>query len=136
MTNTAPVYGRVAIVQIDSTTVAYAQGYVATEVAEAVTEYVLEPSSGTGWPAVGASGKKGGTVEIDALYVDNTYTSKLEAGTAVSIIGGPVGSSSGNPKMTYSCIITQVQTTVKKDAYTVLKIAARMIAAPVPGTWT
>jgi hypothetical protein len=136
MTNTKPRIGRIAIVQVSGTTVAYAQGYDVKETGKAVTEYSLTPSGTSGdWPSVGFSGNKTGTVTIDALYVDNTYITMFEANATVSIICGPAGSSGGNPKDTYSTIITSVQTTVKHPSITVLKITADIIAAPTHSTW-
>ena len=52
MVNTVPQVGRIAIVQLDSATMAYAQGYTVNESVSVIKEYVLEPSGtpSTGWP--------------------------------------------------------------------------------------
>ena len=44
MTNTVPQVGRIAIVQINSETEAYAQDYNVNESVSVIKEYVLEPS--------------------------------------------------------------------------------------------
>jgi hypothetical protein len=134
MVNTTPAIGRIAIVQVNSTTVAYAQGYNIKESAKAVKEYTLATSGGD-WPSVGFSGNKDAKIDIDALYVDNTYVSLLEAGTQINIVCGPAGSSGGNPKDTYPCVLTDVSISVKHDNITVMKISAEIVAAPTHGTW-
>jgi hypothetical protein len=137
MTNSTPQVGRIAIVQINNTTVAYAQGYNVDESVSIIKEHVLEPAGtpSTGWPAIAGAGQKTGSISIDALYVDNTYMTLFEAMASVTVICGPVGSSGGNPKDTYTCLISKVQTTVKQSAITVLKIDLEIIAVPVHSTW-
>ena len=137
MVNTVPQVGRIAIVQLNSTTMAYAQGYNVNESVSVIKEYVLEPSGtpSTGWPAVSAAGQKQGSIDIDNLYVDNTIVSLFEAMAPVTVICGPVGSSGGNPKDTYTGIISKVSTTVKLSAITVLKVSIDITAAPVHSTW-
>ena len=137
MVNTVPQVGRIAIVQLNSTTMAYAQGYNVNESVSVIKEYVLEPSGtpSTGWPAVSAAGQKQGSIDIDNLYVDNTIVSLFEAMAPVTVICGPVGSSGGNPKDTYTGIISKVTTTVKLSAITVLKVSIDITAAPVHSTW-
>ena len=111
MVNTVPQVGRIAIVQFNSTTMAYAQGYSVNESVSIIKEYVLEPSGtpSTGWPAVSAAGQKQGSIDIDDLYVDNTIVSLFETMAPVTVICGPVGSSGGNPKDTYIGIISRYQ---------------------------
>jgi hypothetical protein len=136
MVNTVPQVGRIAIVQLDSETMAYAQGYSVNESVSVIKEYVLEPSGvSNGWPAVSAAGQKQGTIDIDALYVDNEIESSFEEMAPVTVICGPVGSSGGNPKDTYTGIISKVSTTVKLSAITVKKITIDITAAPVHSTW-
>ena len=136
MVNTVPQVGRIAIVQLDSATMAYAQGYSVNESVSVIKEYVLEPSgTSNGWPAVSAAGQKQGTIDIDALYVDNTIESLFEEMAPVTVICGPVGSSGGNPKDTYTGIISKVSTTVKLSAITIKKITIDITAAPVHSTW-
>jgi hypothetical protein len=136
MTNTVPQVGRIAIVQLNSTTMAYAQGYSVNESVSVIKEYVLEPSGpSNGWPAVSAAGQKQGTIDIDALYVDNAVESLFETMAPVTVICGPVGSSGGNPKDTYTGIISKISTTVKLSAITIKKITIDITAAPVHSTW-
>ncbi len=136
MTNTVPQVGRIAIVQINAATRAYAQGYSVNESVSVIKEYVLEPSgTSNGWPAVSAAGQKQGTIDIDALYVDNAIESLFETMAPVTVICGPVGSSGGNPKDTYTGIISKVTTTVKLSAITIKKITIDITAAPVHSTW-
>ena len=137
MVNSVPQVGRIAIVQINSTTVAYAQDYSVNESVNIIKEHILEPSGtpSTGWPAVAGAGQKTGSIDIGALYVDNTFLTLFEAMAAVTVICGPVGSSGGNPKDTYSCLISKIQTTVKQSAITTLKISLEIIAMPVHSTW-
>ena len=137
MVNTVPQVGRIAIVQLNSTTMAYAQGYNVNESVSVIKEYVLEPSGtpSTGWPAVSAAGQKQGSIDIDNLYVDNTIVSLFEAMAPVTVICGPVGRSGGNPKDTYTGIISKVTTTVKLSAITIKKITIDITAAPVHSTW-
>jgi hypothetical protein len=136
MTNSVPQVGRIAIVQLDSETMSYAQGYSVNESVSVIKEYVLEPSgTSNGWPAVSAAGQKQGTIDIDALYVDNAIESSFEEMAAVTVICGPVGSSGGNPKDTYTGIISKVSTTVKLSAITIKKITIDITAAPVHSTW-
>jgi hypothetical protein len=136
LTNTIPQLGRIAIVQVSNVTVAYAQGYSVKESAKVITEYSLTPSgSGGDWPNLGVSGNKKATITIDALYVDNTYVTMFETGAAVTVICGPVGSSGGNPKDTYSTIVADVETVVKHENVTALKVSLEVIAAPIHSTW-
>jgi hypothetical protein len=136
MTNTVPQVGRIAIVQLNSTTQAYAQGYSVNESVSVIKEYVLEPSgTSNGWPAVSAAGQKQGTIDIDELYVDNTVETLFEEMAPVTVICGPVGSSGGNPKDTYTGIISKVSVTVKLSAITIKKITIDITAAPVHSTW-
>jgi len=116
---------------------AYAQGYSVNESVSVIKEYVLEPSGtpSTGWPAVSSAGQKQGTIDIDALYVDNAVESLFETMAPVTVICGPVGSSGGNPKDTYTGIISKVTTTVKLSAITIKKITIDITAAPVHSTW-
>ncbi len=108
---------------------AYAQGYSVNESVSVIKEYVLEPSGtpSTGWPAVSAAGQKQGTIDIDSLYADNTIESLFEAMAPVTVICGPVGSSGGNPKDTYTGIISKVSTTVKLSAITIKKITSTLL---------
>ena len=135
--STTPQIGRIAIVQVNDAIVAYAQGYNVKGTGKAVTEYCLDPTGENhgDWPSVGFSGNKKANITIDALYVDNTYVNLFEAGAPVTIICGPVGSSVGNPKDTYTTVLTDVETIVKHESVTALKISAEVIAAPVHGTW-
>jgi hypothetical protein len=137
MVNTVPQVGRIAIVQLNAVTMGYAQGYSVNESLSVIKEYVLEPSGApsTGWPAVTAAGQKQGTIDIDNLYVDNAIESLFEAMAAVTVICGPVGSSAGNPKDTYTGLISKVSVTVKTSAITVKKISIDITAAPVHSTW-
>jgi hypothetical protein len=137
MVNTVPQVGRIAIVQLNSTTMAYAQGYSINESVSVIKEFVLEPSGtpSTGWPAVSAAGQKQGTIDIDELYVDNAVETLFEAMAPVTVICGPVGSSGGNPKDTYTGIISKVSVTVKLSAITIKKISIDITAAPVHSTW-
>jgi hypothetical protein len=133
---TIPQVGRIAIVQLNSTTMAYAQGYSVNESVSVIKEYVLEPSgTPSGWPAISAAGQKQGSIDIDNLYADNTIVSLFEAMAPVTVICGPIGSSGGNPKDTYTGIISKVSTTVKLTAITILKVSIDITAAPVHSTW-
>ena len=134
MTNTQPQIGRIALVQVGSTTVGYAQGCDVKESGKTITEYTCA-TSGADWPSVAFSGNKSIKISIDALYVDNTYVNLFETGVAVTIINGPVGSSGGNPKDTYSAIIDEVDITWKQDKVTAMKITATVTAAPTHSTW-
>jgi hypothetical protein len=59
----------------------------------------------------------------------------FEAMAPVTVICGPIGSSGGNPKDTYTGIISKVSTTVKLTAITILKVSIDITAAPVHSTW-
>ena len=137
MTNTIPQVGRIAIVQLNSSTMAYSQGYSVNESLSVIKEYVLEPSGtpSTGWPAVSAAAQKQGTIDIDTLYVDNAIEALFETMAVVTVICGPVGSSGGNPKDTYTGYISKVSVTVKTAAITIKKITIDITAAPVHSTW-
>jgi hypothetical protein len=136
MTNTVPQVGRIAIVQIDSETEAWAQDFNVNESVSVIKEYVLEPSgTSNGWPAVAAAGQKQGTIDITELYIDNALEEAFEDMAPVTVILGPVGSSGGNPKDTYTGIISKVSTTVKLSAITIKKITIDITAAPVHSTW-
>ena len=137
MTNTVPQVGRIAIVQLNSTTMAYAQGYSVNESVSVIKEYVLEPS---GTPVqVGQQ-----YLQLDRNRAQSTsiaYTliiqlkRCLKRWQPVTVICGPVGSSGGNPKDTYTGIISKVSTTVKLSAITIKKITIDITAAPVHSTW-
>ena len=96
---------------------------------------VLIHNGGGDWPALGFSGNKKATISIDALYVDNTYVNMFENNAPITVICGPLGSSGGNPKDTYSTIVTDVETVVKHENVTALKISLEVIAKPTHGTW-
>ena len=129
-----PGIGRVALVQVNGTTVGYAQGADVKTSSKTVQEFVAANSGGD-WPAVSFSGNKSVKITIDALYVDNTYVALLEGGTVVTIINGPIGSSGGNPKDTYQAIIDDVDVTWKQDKISTLKVSASVTAAPSHSTW-
>jgi hypothetical protein len=137
MVNQIPQIGRIAIVQINSTTVGYAQGYTYNPSLSVVKEWVLEPSGtpATGWPQVAGAGQKTASIDIDALYVDNTYLTLFEAMATVTVILGPVGSSGGNTKITCTGYITKTSISVKQSAISTLKISIEVTAAPTVGTW-
>ena len=137
MTNTVPQVGRIAIVQLNSSTMAYAQGYSVNESLSVIKEYVLEPSGtpSTGWPAVSAAATETGHNRHRCLYVDNAIEALFETMAAVTVICGPVGSSGGNPKDTYTGYISKVSVTVKTAAITIKKITIDITAAPVHSTW-
>lgn len=136
MVNSVPQIGRIAIVQIDSATMAYAQGYTVNESVSIIKEHVLEPSGTTsGWPAVAGAGQKQGSIDIDVLYADNAIGALFELMAVVTVICGPVGSSGGNPKDTYTGYISKVTVTVKTAAITILKMSIEITAAPVHGVW-
>jgi hypothetical protein len=134
MTNTQPQIGRIALVQVNGNTVGYAQGCDVKESGKTVMEYVCQNSGGD-WPAVSFSGNKSVKISIDALYVDSTYVNLLEEGSPITVINGPVGSSAGNPKDTYSAIVDDVDVSWKQDKIVTLKISATVTAQPTHGTW-
>jgi len=137
MVNQTAVIGRVAVVQIDAVTRAWAQGYTVNESLSVVSEYVLEPSgtAATGWPAVSGATTKQGSIDIDELDIDNTIEAKFELMALVTVICGPVGSSGGNKKDTYTGFINKVNTTVKTNAFTTKKVSITITAAPIHSTW-
>lgn len=137
MVNQTPQIGRIAVVQINSTTQAWAQGYTVNESLSVVSEYVLEPSdtAATGWPAVSAATTKQGSIDIDELDVDNTIEALFELMAQVTVICGPVGSSGGNKKDTYVGFINNVSTTVKRNVFTTKKLSITITAAPTHSTW-
>ncbi len=134
MANIIPQIGRIALVQIDGETIGYAQGYSAKETSKNIKEYVLANSGGD-WPAVSASGNKDYQIDIDGLYVDNSYHVTLEAGTTVTVILGPVGSSGGNPKITVPCLISSITDTVQQAKITTYKLSLETTGAPTNDTW-
>ena len=132
--NSQPGIGRIALVQVNGTTVGYAQGCDVKESSKTVQEYACQTSN-PDWPAVSFDGNKSAKITIDALYVDNTYVNLFETGAAVTIINGPLGSSGGNPKDTYTALLEDVDVTWKQDKVTVMKISAVATAKPTHGTW-
>ena len=136
MTNTQPQIGRIAIVQYGPgpTTIGYAQGYTAKESEKNVIEYCLG-GTGSDWPAVGFAGNKTYEIDIDALYVDNTYHNLIEQNAQINVVLGPVGSSGGNPKITVPCLIKSVNDTVAQGKVTVYKLSLESVGAPTNGTW-
>lgn len=136
MVNQIPQIGRIALIQVNGVTVAYAQGYTAKETAKNIKEYCLA-NTGTGgdWPAVAAPGNKDYTIDINALYVDNTYHNLIEQGAVVTAVLGPVGSSGGNTKITVPCLISSVEDTVAQEKITSMKVSMESTGQPTSGTW-
>ena len=128
MTNSSPQIGRIGLIQINGATVGYFQGYTAKESAKNVKEYCCQ-STNPDWPAVAFSGNKDYKIDVDALYVDNSYHVLLETGVPVTVILGPVGSSGGNPKITIPCLISDVSDTVKQEKVTTYKVSLRICRA-------
>jgi hypothetical protein len=73
--------------------------------AEMVKEYVCQS---TPTPAFVASGNQTNTFKASALFVPSTYATLLSDvlnGTLVTIIWGPQGTTTGNPKVTLTNVV-------------------------------
>ena len=101
MTNTLPIIGRLAIIQMGGTTIGYATGITTDITVDKIQEYQL----GSDKPAILASGNKHFKIGADMMYIDNTYASAVLAGTATDFIIAPAGTTSGNPKITVKNVI-------------------------------
>jgi hypothetical protein len=114
--NTTPQIGRLALLQVNSITVGYLKGVKTTPIAKVVKDYACANTGGD-LPAVMFSGNKEFKIDADLMYVDETYVNMfLAANNNISIVFGPVGSSTGNPKETYNnCIVTSAPIDHKQD---------------------
>lgn len=134
MTNTSPQIGRIAVLQVNGTTVGYLKGVTTKPSAKVVKDYSCANSGGD-IPSVIFSGNKEFKIDADIMYVDETYVNLFLANNPMTIIFGPVGSSGGNPKETYNnCILASAEIDHKQDGIVGHKISFEAQSVTV-GTW-
>jgi hypothetical protein len=96
-----PVFGRQAKIKKGNVEVGYATGVRISIDVDLIKEYAIGSDS----PAVVAAGPKTFTVDIDKMYIDNTYASDVLNGAEVDIEVAPKGIDAGNPKITIADVI-------------------------------
>ncbi len=105
MSTTTPILSRNAVVQLTGTAIGYLTDFTMDVKAEMVKEYVCQT---TPQPAFTASGNQSYTFKASALFVPANYAAMLTDvlnGTMVTIIWGPQGSTTGNPKVTLTNVV-------------------------------
>lgn len=135
MTNTLPQIGRIALLQVNSTTVGYLKGVTTKPTAKVVKEYA-SANTGGDLAAVMYSGNKEFKIDADIMYVDETYvTLFLSNSNSITIVFGPVGTSVGNPKETYNnCVMASAEIDHKQDGIVGHKLNFEAQSLTV-GTW-
>lgn len=136
--NTIPVIGRFGLVQANGTSVAYFQGGTENWSGKNIREYTCKsPGSGGQWPDPNAcaAGNQDLTIDVDALYVGNTYATLFKNGAVVTVVWAPNGSSDGNPKITCSMLMKNVKVVHKQDKYSVLSLSFEAAGEPTVGVW-
>jgi hypothetical protein len=106
MSTTTPILARFAVVQVGGTAIGYLTDFSMDTKADLIKEYVCQ-SGGSAASAFLASGNQSYTFKASALFVPSAYSNLLNDvlnGTAVTIIYGPQGSTtgSGTPKITFN----------------------------------
>jgi hypothetical protein len=97
MTNSLPIIGRLAVITMGGTAIGYAQNITCDISSDILKEYQM----GSQLPAVVAPGNQTFKFTCGKLFIDSTYATAVLAGTAVTIIVYPAGTTStGNPKFT------------------------------------
>ena len=100
--NTQPIIGRLAVVQMGGTTIGFAQGITTDITVDKILEYQL----GSDKAAILASGNKSFKISVDMMYIDNTYASQVLSGTPVDFIIAPAGTTTtGYPKITVKSVV-------------------------------
>jgi hypothetical protein len=105
MSTSTPVLSRNAVVQVATVAIGFLTDFTMDIKAEAIKEYVCQPAA---TPAVLLSGNQTNTFKASALFVPSTYATLLAdvlAGTLVTIIWGPQGTTTGNPKITLTNVV-------------------------------
>lgn len=102
MTNTSPIVGRLAVIEMGTTTIGFATGFTTDITADKIEEFALNSDK----PAILASGNKHFKISCDMMYIDNTYASAVLAGTPVDFVLFPVSTTlSGSPKITVKNVV-------------------------------
>ena len=105
MSTSTPVLSRLAVVQIGGTAIGFLTDFTTDIKAEVIKEYVCQSAP---TPAFLASGNQSNTFKASALFVPSLYAALLNDvlnGTVVTVIWGPQGTTTGNPKITYNNVI-------------------------------
>lgn len=100
--NTQPIVGRLAVIEMGTTTIGFAQGFTTDINADLIKEFALNSDKA----AILASGNKHFKIACDMMYIDNTYASAVLAGTPVDFILAPAGTTNtGYPKITVKNVV-------------------------------
>jgi hypothetical protein len=134
--------GRVAVLAQGAannatTNIAYFQTATIVESGKNVMEYTCNATNAD-WPAIAFPGNKVGTIDIDILYVDNTYVTYLESNqNPLWVIISPGGTStgSGEAKDTYQCLVAKWQAKIDQGKVTIGSISLDIIAIPTHTTY-
>jgi hypothetical protein len=103
--NTNPLIGRNAVIQMGGVTIGFAQGMTTDINADLIKEFQL----GSDKAAILASGNKHFKISCDMMYIDNTYASQVLSGTPVDFIIAPGGTTNtGYPKTTVKNVVLTV----------------------------
>ena len=97
------------VVQVNAVAVANLKNASFSVKNDAVEEYVCQATGSIVTPALLSATNQHYEIKADQLWTDNNVLAIASAGTAVTIILGPKGTTTGLPKYTFSnCIITQL----------------------------
>jgi hypothetical protein len=98
---TGPLVGRLAVIEIGGTPIGFATGITSDITADLIKEFKM----GSNKAAILAQGNQSFKVGCDMMYIDNTYASMVYAGTPVTLIIAPAGTTTGNPKITIPNVV-------------------------------
>ena len=101
MPSSTPVLGRNAVIEMGGTVIGYATGFSLDISVDKIEEFALNSQN----QAILAPGNQHFKISCDRLWIDSTYTTQILAGTPVSFIIAPAGTSGGNVKLTISNVI-------------------------------
>jgi hypothetical protein len=96
-----PVIGRNAVIQMSGTTIGYATGVTSDVNVDKIEDFALLSDKA----AILAAGNKHFKVACDKLWIDSTYVNQVIGGTAVDVIIGPAGTTTGKIKWTIKNVV-------------------------------
>ena len=105
MSTSTPILSRLAVVQVGGTAIGFLTDFTTDIKAEVIKEYVCQTSANTGF-----FGQRQPNQHIQGFSTlcPITYAALLNDvlnGTVVTVIWGPQGTTTGNPKITYNNVI-------------------------------
>jgi hypothetical protein len=99
--SSTPILGSQAKIKKGTADIGYATGVRVSIDVDLIKEYAIGSDS----PAVVAAGPKTFSIDIDKMYIDNSYATDVLNGAEVDIEVAPKGTGAGNPKITIEDVI-------------------------------